>query len=80
MSNFKFVLNWGGVGNLLKGDAIAQICMQYAQRMQQSAGEGYEAEERRYPERTGAAVFPATLSAFIPVSLRKRANSGIIMI
>ena len=59
MSNIKFKLNSAGVRELLRSEEIAGICMEHARRVQASAGPDYEAEERHYPERTGAAVRPA---------------------
>ena len=62
----EFVLDEKGVRKLLKSDDMLKICMRYATKMQQAAGPGYKAEERsRYPERVGAAVYPATAEANI---------------
>lgn len=38
--------------------------MQEARRVQTSAGANYQAEVRNYPERTGAAVFPANAEGY----------------
>lgn len=60
----RFVRDENGIKNLLKRDEMLRICMNYAQRMQQIAGPGYEVEERtKYPERVGAALYPATPEA-----------------
>lgn len=60
----RFERNEEGIRNLLKRDEMLAICMRYAQSMQQAAGPGYVAEERtEYPERVGAAVYPATPEA-----------------
>lgn len=64
MSKFKFVLDRGGVRELLKSTEIADICEQYASNIKAAAGEGYKCELRHYPERTGAAVYPETDKAY----------------
>lgn len=64
MSKVKFKLNKAGVRALMKSAEMKQICMDYAVRMQQAAGPGYEAEERNYPERSGAAVYPGDSTAY----------------
>lgn len=64
MSNVKFVLNRSGVRDLLKSDGIYQVCAQHAEMTRASAGPGYEVGQRNYPERTGAAVYPATADAY----------------
>lgn len=64
MGKTKFVLNRKGVREVLKSPQIAAACMERARSMQQAAGEGYVAEERNYPERKGAAVYPATREAY----------------
>lgn len=64
MSKVKFKLNRAGVRALMKSDDMKQICMRYAMRIQQAAGPGYEVEERTYPERVGAAVFPGDSKAY----------------
>lgn len=58
MSNIKFELNQAGVRELLTSEEAASICMEHATRVQSIAGEHYTAESRRYPKRTGAAVYP----------------------
>ena len=52
-------LDRSGVRELLKCGELGDICMEYAKRMQANAGSHYAVEERKYPERTGAAVYPA---------------------
>lgn len=52
-------LNTSGVRELLKSAELSEECMEYAKRMQANAGEHYSVEARSYPERVGAAVFPA---------------------
>ena len=42
---------------MLKCAGAAAECMSYANRVAMACGEGYVAETRSYPERTGAAVF-----------------------
>ena len=63
MSKVKFELNKAGVRELLKSTEAGSICMEYANQVQSRAGEGYIVESRRYPERTGAAVYPETYKA-----------------
>lgn len=52
-------LNSAGIRELLRSSEMGETCMEFAQRIQNTAGEHYKAEARNYPERTGAAVFPA---------------------
>ena len=58
--NVRFELNPAGVRELLKSAGIEAECLSYAQNVQQAAGDGYVAEARHYPERSGAAVYPGT--------------------
>lgn len=64
MSSVKIKLNSNGVRQLLRSSAVMAECRRYATNMQQKAGPGYAVEDRRYPERNGAAVFPATEEAY----------------
>ncbi len=64
MSKVKIKLNRAGVRELLKSQEMANCCMQEARRVQTSAGANYQAEVRNYPERTGAAVFPANAEGY----------------
>ncbi len=59
MAKVKIVLNRAGVRELLKSPEAGEICMEHARQIQERAGEHYIAEARRYPERTGAAVYPS---------------------
>lgn len=59
MSSIKFDLNKAGVKELLTSGEMESICMEYANQIQSRAGEHYAVEVRHYPERSGAAVFPA---------------------
>lgn len=52
-------LNSAGIRELLRSSEMGETCMEFAQRIQNTAGEHYTVEARSYPERTGAAVFPA---------------------
>ena len=63
MSKIKFKLNGSGVRELLKSSEMRAICNEHATRIANSAGEGYEVQERSYPERTGFAVRTATAKA-----------------
>lgn len=57
MSNIRVELNRAGVRELLKSGEIASACMGYASQIAANCGDGYVAEARNYPERTGAAVY-----------------------
>lgn len=59
MSKVRVKLNKAGVRELLKSQEIAGECMEHAKQIQGRAGKHYAAEIRRYPERTGAAVYPS---------------------
>lgn len=59
----KFVLDKKGVRELLKSSEIQQECMNRAVAAAGQCGEGYAAEPRNYPERSGAAVRAVTYSA-----------------
>ena len=66
MSKVKFELNRAGVRELLKSAEMQQICMQHANATLQTAlgsSDGYVAEPRNYPERSGAAVRADTYEA-----------------
>lgn len=66
MSKVKFELNKAGVRELLKSAEVQQICMQHANATLQAAlgsSDGYIAETRNYPERSGAAVRADTYEA-----------------
>ena len=56
-------LNLAGVRALLKSEQMAAVCRQYASRVVQRAGTGYEMQQRSYPERNGYVVRPATYQA-----------------
>ena len=58
--NVDLLLDADDVRELLKSAGIEAECMSYAQKVQQAAGDGYVAEARHYPERSGAAVYPGT--------------------
>ena len=53
-----------GVRGLLKSAEVQSACMDIATRMCDMAGQGYEVEERNYPERSGAAVYTGDADAF----------------
>ena len=55
----KIKLNGKGVRELLKSEEIHNECIRLASEVQSRAGEHYQVESRHYPERNGAAVFPA---------------------
>ena len=60
----KFKLNSAGVREILKSDGVYAECEKYAQKVQETAGAGYVAERRNYPERTGVAVYPSDKEAY----------------
>lgn len=62
-SNVKIVLNSSGIRALLKSEEIAGICQEKAADVAMAAGDGYKAEKRSYPERTGYAIYPSTPKA-----------------
>lgn len=64
MAKVKIVLNKEGVKQLLRSQEAGAICMEHANRIRESAGQDYAAEARHYPERTGAAVFPANADGY----------------
>ena len=64
MAKVKIILNKAGVRELLKSQEAGNMCMEYANQVQERAGQHYKAEPRRYPERTGAAVFPSDSEGF----------------
>lgn len=53
-------LNSKGIQALLKSDAIAGACREQANAVAARAGDGYEVQQRNYPERTGFAIIAAT--------------------
>jgi len=65
MSNFKFELDRNGVKELLKSDGVAEACREKAETVLERCGrgEGYVMESRRYPERTGYAVYASDYPA-----------------
>lgn len=58
-SKVKVKLNKAEIRKLLRSSEAQEVCMSYAHRIQQIAGPDYEADKRNYPERSGAAVYPA---------------------
>lgn len=64
MSKVRIKLNKAGVRELLKSQEMAGECMEHARRIQGRAGEHYAVEERRYPERAGAAVYPSDAEGY----------------
>lgn len=64
MARVKIRLNRSGVRELLKGEELRGECEKYARSIQSAAGPDYEMETRSYPERSGAAVYPANESGY----------------
>lgn len=64
MNDVKIELNRQNIRDvILKNQNVQDLCMQKAEQMAAKAGAGYVAEERNYPERSGAAVYPAEKQA-----------------
>lgn len=65
MSKLRVELLPQGVRELLKSEEIAAVCEEKAVKTLQAAGEskGYKMEKRSYPERTGYAVYAASIHA-----------------
>lgn len=59
MSSVKIKLNTSGVRELLRSSELQEECVSYAKQIQATAGEHFAVESRSYPERRGAAVYPA---------------------
>jgi hypothetical protein len=66
MNNFKFKLHGHGRGmmELMKREETMAACKDEAEKIRERCGEGYEIGERHYPDRNGAAVYPADEDAF----------------
>lgn len=60
MANFKFKANFNGYNELRKSSMVINECREYAQKIQQVAGAGFDIEERQYQKRSGVVVKPAT--------------------
>lgn len=63
MARIKFKLNSAGVRELLKSPDIVAECAKHAEATASAAGDGYVAEPREYPERSGYAVRANTFKA-----------------
>ena len=66
MSKVRFKLNSAGVRDLLKSEGMANECLAHAQATFQAASasaDGYALEARRYPERSGYAVYASDYPA-----------------
>lgn len=63
MSNVKITLNSKGVQELLK-EVGSTMCMKMASDAATRCGEGYVAEERKYPTRTAAIVKADSYKAY----------------
>ncbi|MDD3185913.1 MAG: hypothetical protein PHT76_11510 [Anaerostipes sp.] len=62
MAKVQIKLNRNGVRSILKGVGQDK-CVKIASRALSNLGEGYEMEERHYPERNGAVVRTTTYQA-----------------
>lgn len=64
MSNIKFKLNWAGVGKLLKSREAANVCTEYATKIKNRCGEGYEVSTQVGGKtRSNASVMAKTVEA-----------------
>ena len=63
MSKVKFELNRAGVRELLQSQEAANICRNYAERVQARAGEGYEVTTYVGRNRVNASVHAETAEA-----------------
>ena len=52
-----------GIKELLKSEEVQKECMSHARSALGSLGEGFEAKEKNYPERSGAIVKATTYAA-----------------
>lgn len=64
MNKVKVVLDEAGIRQLLRSSELQEVCMEHARAIQQRAGSNYESEERSYPERKGAAVYPSNANGY----------------
>lgn len=63
MANFRFELNYAGVGQLLKSDEAMGVCRDFAQEIAGRAGDGYELSEYTDRTRVNVSVYAATKEA-----------------
>lgn len=63
MAKVKFQLNRAGVRELLRSGEMMGICQEYAQGIQNRAGDGYEADTYIGKNRVNAMVYAATQKA-----------------
>lgn len=66
MSKVKFKLDGAGVRELLNSEAVVSECREHAEAAYATASsraEGYVLEARRYPERSGYAIYAADYPA-----------------
>lgn len=56
MANVKFVLNREGVRELLRSPEMMEVCKSYADRAQQSLGDGYEVTTHTGSNRVNAMI------------------------
>ena len=63
MANVKFELNSNGVRELLRSPEMMNICLDYAQKAQQSLGDGYEVTTHTGKTRVNAMVSAESYAA-----------------
>ena len=63
MGKVKFVLNKSGVRELLRSEEMMGLCQEYAQGIQERAGDGYESDTYVGKNRVNAMVFASTSKA-----------------
>ena len=56
MAKVEVKLNSHGVREVLRSDAVAEMCMSRAALALSRCGSGYEIDTRTYPERKGAVI------------------------
>lgn len=74
MGNVKIKLNSAGIREMLKSEAISEACKEQADKIKQAAGEGFEVQKRKYPERSGYAV-----SAESKEAIRKVYSDNVLL-
>lgn len=63
MAKLKFVLNRSGVRDLLRSQEMMSICKEYADKAQQSLGDGYEVTTHTGTNRVNAMVAAESYAA-----------------
>lgn len=64
MSDFRFELDYEGIGQLLKSDEVKQVCEQRAKSVLDACGDGYEMDSKVGAKRVNVRVKAATPHAY----------------